>query len=314
MKNKLFSRSNYKTPWFVCSISIIIITQFILINYKDHFKSINPETFTLFSAPDTIDIYDGQYWGVFTNNFIHIYWSQLLINLAGIWFFGAFIERREGFLKLVGLIILATVIPTLGQLAITSEAGIGLSDVNYTLFGYILMKSNYSNEFKLKGRYFFLMFMVGLLAYLNYYNLTIEDVYKTESMTIGLFLGLLTGYLNKFSPYIKYSVIYSLFLISISTMFYAPWSSEWQVYKGINEHLSKKPNKAIYYYKKALRLDKNNEQAKENLDLLTVDKLKSKAYKYHMLKKYKTAKKIYLQILEIYPSDEWTIENMKELP
>ena len=309
-----FKKTQFNTPWFVWYISITIIAQFFLINYKDHFHTINPETFILFGAPDTVSIYDGQFWGVFTNNFIHIYWSQLLINLIGIWLFGAFIERREGVLKLLLLTFSASLIPTLWQLTLTASPGIGLSAVNYTLFGYILTKSRFDESFKLKGRYVILIFMIGLLVYLSYYNAVIEDVFKTEAMIIGILLGLLIGLLSDKNKWLRFSILFVLFTISVSTLFYAPWSPEWLVYKGVKAHESKNYLRAIKFYKKALKIDKDNEQAQENLNLLEIDKLKIKAYKEHVAKNYDKARKIYLQIIEIEPEDEWTLTNLKELP
>ena len=310
----LFKKSEYTTPWFVWYISITIIAQFFLINYKDNFHTINPETFILFGAPDTGSIYDGQYWGIFTNNFIHIYLGQLLINLIGIWLFGAYIERREGVLKLLLLILTASLIPTLWQLTLTASPGIGLSAVNYTLFGYILIKSKTEPTFKLKGRYSILVFMVGLLAYLNYYNTYIEDIFKIEAMIIGLLLGLIIGFLSTKNKWLKFSSIFILFIISFSTLFYAPWSSEWLVFKGVKAHEAKNYKRAIKFYRQALNIDKDNLQAQQNLNLLEIDKLKAKAYKEHITKNYDKARKIYLQILEIFPEDEWTLTNLKELP
>ena len=316
MKFNLFplKKSEYKTPWFVWYISITIIAQFFLINYKDHFHKVNPETFTLFGAPDTVSIYEGQYWGVFTNNFIHIYWSQLLINLIGIWLFGAFIERREGVYKLFLLIITASLIPTLWQLTLTAEPGIGLSAVNYTLFGYILIKSKNDVLFKLKGRFMLLIFMILLLTFLNYYNIFIEDVFKTEAMIIGFVLGGLIGFLSTQNKWLRFSTLFLLFSISISTLFYAPWSPDWLLYQGVKAHEAKNYKRAIKFYKQALKLDRDNVQAQENLNLLEIDKLKIKAYKEHISKNYDKARKIYLQILEIEPNDQWTLTNLKELP
>ena len=309
-----FKKSEYNTPWFVWYISITIIAQFFLINYKDHFLTVNPETFILFGAPDTVSIYEGQYWGIFTNNFIHIYWSQLIINLIGIWLFGAYIERREGVLKLLFLILTASMIPTLWQLTLTASPGIGLSAVNYTLFGYILIKSQTEPTFKLKGRYLILPLMIGILVYLSYYNAYKEDVFKTEAIIIGAFLGSLLGFLSNKNKWLKLTSLGILFIISVSTLFYAPWSPEWLVFKGVKAHEAKNYKRAIKFYKKALKMDKDNQQAQENLNLLEIDKLKIKAYKEHITKNYDKARKIYLQILEIEPEDEWTLTNLKELP
>jgi membrane associated rhomboid family serine protease len=314
LSNIVKNKSSFKTPWLVCYISITILAQFFLINYKDHFHSINPETFTIFGAPDTVDIYKGKYWGVFTNNFIHIYWNQLIINLIGIWLFGAFIERRSGRIKLLFLIIISSIIPSLWQLTLTAEPGIGLSGVNYALFGFILSKSQNDKKYKLKGRYLILTFMISILIYCNYINYFVEDIYRTEAMTIGLLLGIGIEKLDRSKLNLRALILFSVCLVSISTLFYAPWSSEWQVYKGIRFHESKNYVRAKIYYRKALKIDSNNKQAIENINLLKIDELKSKAYKAHIKGKYDIAKKYYLKVLEIDPNDTWTKENLHELP
>ena len=314
LRNIVKNKSSFKTPWLVCYITVTIITQFFLINYKDHFQSIDPETFTLFGAPDTVDIYNGKYWGVFTNNFIHIYWNQLIINLIGIWLFGAFIERRTSSFRLLFLIIISSIIPSLWQLTLTAEPGIGLSGVNYALFGFILSKSRNDKKFKLKGRYFFLIFMISILIYCNYINYFVEDIYRTEAMTIGLLTGVIIGKIEYKNLKLSFFILFGVCLISISTLFYSPWSSEWLLYKGIKFHESKNFVRAKIYYRKALKIDRNNQQAIENMNLLKIDELKLKAYKAHVQQKYNIAKKYYLKVLEIDPNDNWAKENLHELP
>jgi membrane associated rhomboid family serine protease len=312
--NLTIDKTKYKTPWFVLYISITIIAQYLLINYKENFTKINPETFTLFGAPDTVSIYDGQFWGVFTNNFIHIYFSQLIFNLIGIWFFGAFIERRIGALRLISLMVISCVIPSLGQLAITSEPGIGLSGVNYALFGYILIRSKKGVAFKLKGQYIFLTFMLGVLAYCNYYNFFVENVFRTEAMTIGLLLGLLLGKIRYGKKINRIIIVSSLSLIAISTLFYAPWSYEWQLYKGVEFHESRDLVNAKKHYLLVLKMDPGNKTAKDNLQLLDIEKLEKKAYDAHVGKNYELARKYYLQILKEKPDNVWARENLNELP
>lgn len=313
--DKIFNnRPLYKTPWFVMYISITIIAQFFLINFKENFTAIDADTFTLFGAPDTVDIYRGQFWGVFTNNFIHTQWKPLLVNLVGLWFFGAFIERRIGYLRLMSLMFLGCVIPSLWQLALTTEPGIGLSGVNYVLFGYILVRSRKGETFKLKGLYLFLTFMLGVLVYCNYVNIFIENVYRTEAMTVGLLLGMLLARLRYGKKIYRVLLISGLSLLSVSTLFYAPWSSEWQVYKGVKCYERRDFQGAKMYYEKALEIDSTNELAIDNLKLIVIDKLKSKAYDAHIRKNYTLAKKYYLEILQKDPNDSWAKENLNALP
>ncbi len=313
--DKIFDKKPlYKTPWFVIVVSVIILTQFLLINFKENFTTIDGDTFTLFGAPDTIAIYGGQFWGVFTNNFIHTEWKPLLINLSGIWFFGAFIERRIGFLRLMSLVTLGCIIPSLWQLTLTTEPGIGLSGVNYVLFGYILVRSRKGEAFKLKGLYIFLSFMLGVLLYCNYVNIFQANVFRTEAMTAGLLLGMLLARLRYGKKIYRIGIISSLSVISIVTLFYAPWSSEWQVYKGIQFYNKQDFHSAKIFYERALELNPTNGLAKDNLRLLSINKLKSKAYKAHIRKNYALAKKYYLQILKKDPNDDWSKENLNALP
>lgn len=315
IQNKV--KHSYKTPWFTWSIFILIILQYFIINFKESFSTINMETFKLFGAPDTVEIYQGQFWGVFTNNFIHVYWKQLFVNSVGIWFFGAFIERRIDFQRFLALIFFACIIPSLWQLTLTNEPGIGLSGVNYTLFGYLLYTSRKDDTFRFKYKfikYFFLFFMIGELIYCNFYNFFTENIYRTEAMTAGIILGFFLGRVSNEKRWIKYSSIALVTSISLSTLFYAPWSSEWQLYNGVKNHELKNFTKAKTYYLKALEMDPSNDVAKENLKLLKIDKLKSKAYNAHYHENYSLARQYYEEILILSPSDEWAKENLKELP
>ena len=47
---------------------------------------------------------------------------------------------------------------------------------------------------------------------------------------------------------------------------------------------------------------------------MEVDNLSDRAYHFHALKKYNTARKIYKKILKIDPTNEWAKEGLAELP
>lgn len=301
-------------PWVVWYIVITIFAQYILINYKESIKFIDTNVFILMGAPDSVNIYKGQYWGVLTNNFLHIYLSQLIINYIGIIIFGYFIERRIGFIKFSFIVILACIIPSIIQLNLTNQPGIGLSGVNFTLFGYIISKSIKNKEFRLKWISVYLTIMVLIVLYFNIYNIYTENVYRTEAMSFGFLFGLLLGFLSNRKIWVQSLVLFNIIFFAVSTLWYAPWSTEWQVYKGVEAHKTKQYKSAKKRYDKALKLDPNNKQALKNLELLKLDKLKLKAYKAHMKEDYQEAKEIYEEILEISPNDKWAKEGYNELP
>ena len=313
--DKLFkNKPLYKNPWLVLIISILVILNYFLINITVNFSDVDNYTYTLFGAPDTINIYQGQFWGILSNNYIHTKWAPLLINIVGLWLFGAFIERRIGYLRFLYLITIASIIPSLWQLTISAEPGIGLSGVNYTLFGYILVRSKKGKAFQLKGLYYFLAFMLIVLIYCNCVNIFIVDKFRTESMIIGLLLGMLLARIRYGEKKKRIAIITSIVTISISTLFFAPWSSTWQVFKGIQYYEKNDLKNARIYYKKSLEIEPRNELALENLRIIKVDLLIEKAYKAHLNKKYLLAKKYYLQIIEIEPTNQGAKENLKMLP
>jgi len=307
-------KNKKRLPWVVWYIVIIAIAQYILINYKDTISFVDANIFILLGAPGSVEIYNGQYWGVLTNNFLHIYLSQLVLNIIGVSIFGYIIEKRIGFIRFSFIIVLASIVPSIIQLNLTNQPGIGLSSVNFTLFGYILIKGFQDKDFRIKYVQLFLAIMIGVIVYCQIYNLYFEDVYRTEAMTFGFLLGLFIGYLSKFKIWIQSIVLFNIIAFCISSLFYAPWSSEWQLYKGVSAHKAKQYKNAKKYYKKSLDINPKNQQSINNINLLKIDELKWKAYKAHVKEQYKLARKLYEEILDIDPTDEWAIEGYNELP
>ena len=313
MENKNNTKKKY-TPWVVWYIVITAIAQYAMINFREYINFVDVDIFILLGAPGSVNIYNGQYWGVLTNNFLHIYSFQLFINIIGIILFGYFIEKRIKFLKFSLIIVIASIVPSIIQLNLTNQPGIGLSSINFTLFGYILTKSFYEKTFRLKFVKIYLFAMMFIIVSCYIYNLFIEDIFRTEAMSFGFLLGILIGYLSSKKVWLQFIILFNIMLIAIATLFYAPWSSEWQLYKGVEAHKLKRYNEAEKFYQKSLKINPQNEQSKKNIELLKLDELKWKAYKAHVKEDYVLARKIYKEILLIDPNDEWTKEAFAELP
>lgn len=313
MEKEITKKRKY-IPWVVWYIVITAIAQYIMINYKEYIKFVDVDIFILLGAPGSVNIYNGQYWGVLTNNFLHIYLSQLIINVIGIIVFGHFIEKRIKFLKFSSIIILAAIIPSIIQLNLTNQPGIGLSSINFTLFGYIISKAFTAREFRLKNINIYLFVMISIIICCHIYNLFVEDIFRTEAMSFGFMLGILIGYLSNIKFWTQFIILFNIMLILVSTLFYAPWSSEWQLFKGVEAHNSKQYKKAKHFYNKSLSINPKNGQSIKNIELLKLDELKWKAYKAHVKEDYKLARKLYIEILSIDPDDEWTKDAYNELP
>ena len=307
--------TNYKTPWFTWFITLISLLIFILINIQTDFKEIDLATYKAFGAPAAVDIYQGQYWGVVFNSFVHAYSTQFILNIIGIWILGAFVERRIGLFHFVLFGLFTSIITSIFQLALSTDAGLGLTGVNYALFGYIFVRSQNEEEFKLKRRNFIFFFMIGLLTYSYYLNFIYKGIIATEAMLSGLISGVIIAVTIKYLRSSRYIALFFFFLaFSGFSLVYAPWSSEWHVAKGIQFHEKKQYKLAKKHYLIALKLLPHNKLAKENIEVMEIDKLCDKAYHFHALKKYNTARKFYKLILKKDPTNDWAKENLNELP
>lgn len=309
------SSKKLKYPWFTWILSFLSICLYLLINIKSDFKEISIETYTFFGAPAAIDIYQGQFWGVITNSFIHSHFIQLVFNLIGLWLLGAFVERRIGQFHYVLFGLFSSIITSVWQLTLSTDAGIGLSGVIFALWGYILIRSFENHEFKLKGHKIIYSFMIITLISSYVINYLFDGIIATETMVSGFISGVLVAFtIRIFNKKVYFSILLSILLICFSTVFYSPWSSEWNLAKGIEYHNIKQYKLAERHYTKALSILPKNKLAKENLKVMKIDRLSDKAYHFHSLKKYNTARKIYKKIIELDPKNEWAKDNIAELP
>ena len=307
--------SNYKTPWFTWFLTLSSIIIFIFINVKSDFKEISLDTYEKFGAPAAIDIYQGQIWGVFINSFIHSHWIELSLNLVGLWFLGAFIERRIGSIHFMLFCLITSIITSELQLALSTDPGIGLSGVIYAFLGFIFIRSSESPEFKLKYRKYIYLISFIILIFCYAININNHGIIATESMVSGIVIGAIAAYLIRHLSSTKYYLIFTLLMAVCSiSVFYAPWSSELYLARGLHYHDIKKYNLAKENYQKAIELFPENTLAKENLQIIEVDNLSDSAYYFHSSKKYNTARKIYHKILKIDPTNEWAKEGLEVLP
>jgi membrane associated rhomboid family serine protease len=299
--------------WMTSSTIITILLLYLVINGKEYFNTFPPLLIS-FGAPTAVKIYDGHFWGILTANFIHINWKPLVLNLVEISIFGYLIERRIGLLRFSLLLLIAAVVPSLWQLTLTDDTGIGFSGINFCLFGYLLIKGNTDPAFSLKGKTMMTVFMLAEILFCNYYNLTIDDIFRTEAMAVGLLLGLLLGVMSSLKKKNKTAFLSFLLLLSVCTLVYAPWSAQWQLFKGVQYHESNQIEKAKWHYHRALHLNPNNEAAKKNLNLIAVDHLMSLAYDAHEANNFQKAKQLYEKILVLDPSNAWAKGNIRKLP
>jgi len=201
------------------------------------------------------------------------------------------------------------------QLTLTNDAGLGLSGINYFLISFIAIKGLKNDLFKLKWRYLYAIILLLFLPVAYYFN-TISDFHiGIEAMSIGLILGCLTGWLSELRPRIYLAFFIAAALgSSIATLFYSPWSAEWNYTKGYTFHVEHDFPSAKKYYRAALQIDPEHELCRENLRRIRIEELCDLAMKAHENEDYLLANEYYQKVLEIDPWNKWARENIKKLP
>lgn len=306
---------NKKFPWYTTLFSVLLIVLYFSMAYLSKSLTISEEIIEQFGAVQAIDIYHGNYAGVIVNNLIHINFYHLLVNLVGIWLFGAFLERRIGWWRMAIFGFVCSVFTSLVQLALSNDPGLGIAGANFGFFSLLFIVSLKNDDFKFSFFIIISAIMILLLISLVLINLFLEPYFAIESKIAGILWGFFIGLSMRWkSVIIQFSFLLIPFGIAAVSLVYSPWSSEWLCAKGIQFHKKNDTSTALLYYQRAVRVNSKNELAKENIRIIRVENLSKLAYKAHLAGEYLTAHRYYLQILALGKNNKWAIENLKRLP
>lgn len=306
---------SYPFPWLTLALSLISIAYYMAYIYLSKEIDGDYEVYVKLGAPSAIEIYQGQYWGLFLNSFIHNRLYFLLINLIGLWILGAFTERRIGFFRFFLLGLLASSSTSLIQMTLSNDPGIGLSGVNFFLFFYLFIRSINHQQFQLKFPFFFLSALILLAAGSLYVRFIEGWNIGVESIFAGMLLGGFFGLLARISSIWLRIPLHILCTIALFSPFiYAPWSSDWHIYKGIEAHRKQNRKNATAHYKRALEIEPGNQNALTNLQAIRVDDLSDKAFYLHNKEEYEKARIYYEEIIQLDPTNSWAKEQIRKLP
>ncbi|HYH13628.1 MAG TPA: rhomboid family intramembrane serine protease [Flavisolibacter sp.] len=294
----------------ICCVTSIAL--FIGINLEGELD--NWDVYKMWGAPPAADIFNGDFWGLFTSNFLHVEIWHIAFNLYWLWILGKRIEFESKKMFYVFLILSSALVSSLAQLAFSDGTGIGLSGIGYALFGFLYVKSrtveeyrNYLDKKTINLFFFWLMLCVVLT--------------KTGVWTIGnaahiggLFWGALIAYISKYDKYVRYSTGFIYLGVLTILILRGPFSTSYLSYQAYELHKNEKVEEAIVAYKKILRVDPDSEFARENLKQLELHQLAEKALDLHTKQKYSEARELYMQILNIDKENAWAKENLSRLP
>ena len=308
------TKKHLKTPWLTFIVTLILFADYFIFHaYMNAPTSeTTQEIFSDFGAPYAIQIYQGQYWGLFLNRFLHTDILLLGINSVLFFLFGYLIEKRIGWLNFSLLLLFSTLSTSILQLTLSNDAGVGFAPVNFFLFSYIYAKSVVSKTSLIPFKHLLAITSFGLLFYLNFLNQNTNQ-FGLEGMICGWVGGFIFGLISK-NYKIQFLIAFpSIILLSFS-LIYSPWSAEWNYSQGYGFHLNNDFKNAKTSYNKALTIDPKHKASRENLRIIQIDELKEKALFAHENEDYITARRLYNDLLVLDPENIWAKENLNKLP
>lgn len=307
-------RKNLQVAKFTYFIVVYSFFIFIGIKVSENQTFVTDSTLTKFGAPTAIEIFGGKYWGVVTNSFVHFQIWHLFINLFATLLIASYVERRIGFWKLFGFGLIASMITSSFQVSLSNDAGIGLSGVNYALFGFIFGKTFIDQRFKIVTKNLALIVMILFIPFSElmnrYYNWNIATVALTSGLLFGFFFS---GLFTKFKT-TSTIILASMILFSVFSIFNSPWSAEWNCSKAMRFHEKMELKEAKKYYSRAISINPESQCANDNLLVIKIAELSKKALTLHEEKKYVEAGKVYDEILKLDSQNSWALENKSRLP
>jgi len=302
-------------PWFTIFIALICTGMYSAFLY---FKWNNIQDHVLYSnlgAPSSIEIYQGKFWGVFLNSFVHSQLPLFLLSITGIFILGNFIERKTGFLTLFILGFLASTLTSLIQLGLSGDAGIGMTGANFFFASYIYARSIKDESFRMNYRGLVMLIAAFILISSLITNYYFDTNFGIESMASGLILGSFIGFfVGARYKFASYSFVLITFGLLSTSLFYSPWSVKWNLSQAYAAHEINDYQKAKYYYHEVKNITKQDGIADHNLLLIEIDELSEEAFETHKKGNYIKAHSIYNKILNLDHNNQWAKDQINKLP
>jgi membrane associated rhomboid family serine protease len=305
---------NFKQARFTFVLLLYCFIVFVAIQFFKNDQHVSNEILTYFGAPVAIDIYNFQFWGIISNSFVHYEYGNFILNGIGLLLLGSYVERRIGTKNFFLFGLFASTISSAFQLAFSDDAGIGLSGVNYALFGYVFAKTFVDIRFKIVTKNIALLVMLLFIPFCEYMNRFGTWNVATIALITGFFVGVLIAFFDSVYSKIVRICLTLLLVFSTISVIYTPWSAQWNCAKGILRHEKGDTEKAKEYYLKAIYYDESSLCGNDNLKIIKVDELSVKAFTAHNRGDYLKARYYYEEILKIDAGNSWATNNLKRLP
>jgi GlpG protein len=231
-------------------------------------------TAILLTAPDDkwralgvsngFDVFNGDYWSLFTSNFAHANLVHLFFNVYWLAILGGYTEEHFGRRFYSLLIVICTFCSSALELSFSGETGIGLSGVIYGIFGFLwgtkIFGKQQPSVIDAKTIQLFVVWLFVCIALSASGAMPIGNVAHVS----GLIVGLLTALLCFKQLLVVKCSLPAIIILSAATLFYSPWSEPWLGSRAFRADCNGNYPLAEEYYSRLLNRDPDDAWALEN--------------------------------------------------
>jgi GlpG protein len=293
----------------VCSLACLVLFAGINITGPN-----TQEAYTRWGAPSFAEVFSDSYWGLITNNFLHVQWWHILFNLSWFWPFGKKIEHHNHKLFYAFLLASAAIVTSTAQLIFSGATGIGLSGIVYAMFGFLLVRGRYDDAYRAflsrNTTILFLVWLFACIALTRLGILTVGNAGHFGGMLWGIFLGFLSG----FKPKVWLPSGLVVVALMIAFTFFSKYSLAGLSFEAYQYHKDQQIDKAIAAYQKILDRDPTTEFGKQNLQQLKIYKLSIAESESEAQNRFDDARQRCNEILQLDKDNEWAKSALGRLP
>ncbi|MGE0884907.1 MAG: rhomboid family intramembrane serine protease [Blastocatellales bacterium] len=237
--------------WLVCAVCVIV---FIGLSSGSALESWETASTWGYYPPGAE--WDGRYWGLITSVFVHVELWHLAFNVYWLWYLGGRLEKAIGMVRWLAFFLMAAIVSSGLQLAVSDTTGIGASGVVYAIFGFMWWSQDHYEGFResLTKQTVFI-FIVWLVICLVATYLKIWEVGNTAHVS-GLIFGIAVAEacVTRRKVILARVAGITLVVASIVTLFWCPWSAGFVSRKAYKAHSKGDYLNAIALYRRSLEL------------------------------------------------------------
>lgn len=248
------AQSEPSTPiitYGLCALCVIMTFAFWNMNVSPAVARIGA-----FVSPSSAQIWDGAYFGLFTTFFAHGDIIHLLFNMSMLVQLGRVMEPSLPPWAYILFLAASAAISMGCQIAIMGDAGVGASGVVYAMFGLMwAMRARYRSWTAVATRQNMTIFVVwGVFCIVGTYMgfMHVANVAHGSGILFGLAVGYL--YMRPHQRGLWAMPVAAMTVLTALSLFWLPWSAEWNYYHGDKAFDAKQYRTAIGWYHRSLRL------------------------------------------------------------